>query len=104
MARRQVVEIQCSRCERKEMRESARELNFPPQDGEAPWTQFRAELKLSDEKLLAVVFEDLCTPCQSTVASLVAQIGKKIEGLSPDRKLGRKAKKESPAATAAELP
>jgi hypothetical protein len=31
-------------------------------------------------------FKDLCTPCMQTVKNHLEQIGKKIEGLSPDRK------------------
>lgn len=34
---------------------------------------------------LAVRFEDLCTPCLRTVKNHLEQIGKKLEGMSPDR-------------------
>jgi hypothetical protein len=60
-----------------------------------------------------VRFEDLCAPCQRSVKSLLEQIGKRIEGVSPDRvakteeekaeaaakkeRVGAKAKKEDPA-------
>jgi hypothetical protein len=33
-----------------------------------------------------VQFKDLCTPCLKTVKNHLEQIGKKIDGLSPDRK------------------
>jgi hypothetical protein len=36
--------------------------------------------------LLEVRFEELCSPCRKTLHALLLQVGKKIDGLSPDRK------------------
>ena len=74
MPRRQIVEVQCSRCDRKE--QAAPEALVDPNAA----TAFVGEM---DD--VRVVFEDLCTPCRRTVHALLEQIGKKIEGLSPDR-------------------
>lgn len=41
-----------------------------------------------------VSFEDLCSPCTRAVKALMQQVGKKIEGMSPDRK--PREKKEPP--------
>jgi len=38
------------------------------------------------------VFDDLCSPCARAVKALLMQVGKKIEGLSPDRKQNTKLK------------
>jgi hypothetical protein len=42
------------------------------------------------EDMLLVQFMDLCTPCLKTVKNHLEAIGKKIDGLSPDRKPGEK--------------
>jgi len=41
---------------------------------------------------MKVTFEDLCSPCGRAVKALLTQVGKKIEGLSPDRKSSSKSK------------
>ena len=43
-----------------------------------------------------VSFEDLCNPCGRAVKALLTQVGKKIEGLSPDRKQNTKPKAAAP--------
>ena len=48
-----------------------------------------------------VKFQDLCGPCQRTVQALLYQIGKKIDGLSPDRKEAGAKKKAAPLERAA---
>lgn len=97
MARRQVVEVECSRCERKETQEV--EL-IVPEGATASETadQFRAVLYMGGSSVVTVRFEDLCTPCQRTIKGLLEQAGKKIEGVSPDRVTKPKAtKKGEPA-------
>jgi hypothetical protein len=81
MARKQVVEVQCDRCTRTEHRH---EKAFPEKthkEGEETYAFFG-----TGEGLTPVKFKDLCTPCQKTVKNHLEQIGKKIDGLSPDRK------------------
>src|SRR5580693_2490071 len=76
MGRKQVVEIQCSRCSRTETQPG--ELTGP-----RPAHVFLATLHLSDAPTaepLTVKFEDLCTPCRRTVSAMLEQIGKRIEG------------------------
>jgi hypothetical protein len=41
------------------------------------------------------IFDDLCSPCARAVKALLMQVGKKIEGLSPDRKQSAKPKAEA---------
>lgn len=50
---------------------------------------------------MKVSFEDLCGPCGRAVKALLTQVGKKIEGLSPDRKQNAKPK---PVASEAKKP
>jgi len=45
-----------------------------------------------------VEFVDLCEPCRRTISALLEQIGKKIDGLSPERK-PREAKKKEAASS-----
>lgn len=86
MARRQVVEVQCSRCDRVEVQELDTSIQPADQPEESPAAQLRATLYQAGEKnALVVKFEDLCTPCQRTVRALLEQIGKRIDGVSPDR-------------------
>ena len=87
MGRKQVVEIQCSRCDRTETREG--DLEDPA------IVAFSAVLTSGPEEKCSVLFDDLCTPCSRTVRSMLDQIGKRIEGLSPDRKPA--AEKKEPA-------
>lgn len=82
MARRTVVEVQCSRCDRKELVEehvAATGALTPPK---------AIIIKMSDGT--TVEFDDLCGPCKAAVGTHVAAIGKKIEGVSPERKKGGK--------------
>jgi hypothetical protein len=89
MARKQVVEVHCSRCSRVEHREGVQEkpahvllakLYGDPPEGD-----------------VVVQFEDLCSPCLRTVKALLGQMAKQIEGISPDRGSGKRpaAKKEA---------
>ena len=84
MARKMVIEVKCSRCDRKEFIEG----NMP--DGAGSESAFY--LRMSDGT--SVSFEDLCGPCTNAVKTHVEAIGKKINGLSPERK---KEKEETPA-------
>ena len=94
MARKQVFEVPCSRCDRTEHRE-----------GSADKPEFIFEAKLfadgSPGGDMHVKFSDLCSPCLKSVRALVAQIGKRIEGLSPDRKVDPKVAAEKAAAKTA---
>lgn len=83
MARRTVVEIQCSRCERKELVEQPDPaLTVTIAAGEGTSRAFFAVMGDGTK----VEFEDLCSPCRSAVKSHLEAIGKKIEGVSPERK------------------
>lgn len=75
MARRTVVEVGCSRCSRTEFIEGTVHANEdrPP----------ALHIAFGD---LKVTFEDLCGPCKGAVQKHIEAIGKKIEGLSPERK------------------
>jgi hypothetical protein len=86
MARKQVVEVACSRCQRVETVHPAHPDKMVPT--EKPEPTFRAILQGSEP--LVVSFEDLCTPCMRTVRALLEQVGKRIEGMSPDRKAAPK--------------
>lgn len=102
MARRTVVEVQCSRCDRKEFREGV------PDTGVHPAITPSMALIVRTGDGLSIDFEDLCEPCVGAVKSHLEAIGKKIVGLSPERKKKdeepseekkekRVAKKKSPA-------
>jgi hypothetical protein len=92
MARKSVIEVACARCERVEHRASVK-------DGEASTPPvLLATLWAEDDSPLKVSFDDLCTPCIRTVRALLEQIGKKIEGVSPDRQA--KPKEKAPATPA----
>lgn len=91
MARKQVVEIECSRCQRVETRPGVEPETVP-----SPSHAFSARLQDAEGKEFVVSFEDLCGPCQRTVRALLEQIGKRIEGVSPDRKAAPK--KDQPVA------
>jgi hypothetical protein len=43
-----------------------------------------------------VTFDDLCSPCGRAVKGLLAQVGKQIEGQSPDRAPRAASKKIAP--------
>lgn len=83
MPRQQMIEIQCSRCDRKEYRPAENEPKDV--DDAKSYPTFMAHLHLGSKEV-HVAFEDLCDPCGRTVASLLKQVGKHIEGVSPDRK------------------
>ena len=94
MSRKQVVEIACSRCERTEHRAEGDTTKLP--------TVFKAMLQSDVTAMdMVVAFDDLCTPCLRTVRALLSQIGKHIEGVSPDRGIirGEAAAKKGDAAT-----
>lgn len=75
MARKHVVEIKCDRCTRVENRTM----------GEGESTPLPASFKATMGSK-EVSFDDLCTPCWTTVKQHLDAISKKIEGMSPDRK------------------
>jgi len=94
MARKQVVEIECSRCDRVEYREGLAPDLKKGMDCEAT---FRKE----DGTAVHVMFDDLCGPCRRSVLALLEQIGRTIDGVSPDREQKSKtteAKKKGAAA------
>ncbi len=81
MARKQVTQVQCSRCDRVDTKEAGTPDNQVPSSA-----AFSGGIPACNgEPALLVSFEDLCGPCARTVRALLQQIGKKIEGLSPDR-------------------
>lgn len=98
MAQRPVVEVQCARCDRKEYREPPPPDPITLQDEEHRTPAFVATLYLNGEYTV-VRFDDLCTPCVSTIKGHLVQIGKKIEGVSPvrEKKNGTVAKEKSHA-------
>lgn len=98
MAQRQVVEIACMRCERKEYREPDPHDPVNAQDEEHRVPAFDATLYIAGE-FTEIRFDDLCTPCCNTIKGHLGQISKKIEGNSPVR--GKKEKKSEPAVVAA---
>lgn len=92
MAKRQVEEVACTRCDRTEYR-PIEESNVDADP--LVVAAFEATLMLPDGPM-KINFADLCTPCKSTVAGHLSQIGKKIEGVSPMRqKNGAKKKQEA---------
>lgn len=73
--RQTVVQIECSRCHRKE------HLEVPPTTGEPV-----AALMIFIEGQKVAQFDDLCTPCQSAVKGYIENLTKPMEKKSPDRK------------------
>lgn len=73
MGRSTVSRVQCDRCDRSEVRE-----------GEDEACGFTATMLGPPDT--TVNFQDLCGPCAKTVRGLLEAIGKRIVGLSPDRK------------------
>jgi hypothetical protein len=99
--RKLVYETQCSRCDRKEMQEASPEDLASPEPEDADSLSFYASLANAGEKhgdALVVQFQDLCTPCKRTIKALLEQVGKKIEGVSPDRKAVEKKASKKPVA------
>ena len=76
MAKRPVVEIRCDRCKRVEYREVK---------GAQPDEGVTMPILALHFKGMDVTFTDLCTPCDSTVTSLVESIKKELKGKSPKR-------------------
>lgn len=107
--RKVMVAMQCSRCQRTESLEydAQKELD---QKAAAPPAALVAALRAPDGTVSKVGFEDLCGPCYRSVKSLLEQIGKRIEGMSPDRPAKVKepavviAKKKDPAPSPAPGP
>lgn len=86
MARRQVIEVQCSRCERTE----TRPIKEDPPVGVRPIAAFSATLQAEGAPARVVTIEDLCTVCTKTVQHHLDAIAKVIEGVSPNRVGGKK--------------
>ena len=83
MARKQVVEVQCDRCERVEYQE--------PKGKQSVEATLEILLMNSNgESGYNFKFNDLCSPCESTVLKLVEQIAKKVTGKSPSRTEAKK--------------
>lgn len=96
--RNTVIQTSCSRCDRVET------LSAPPVSPSVQESPASATLgDISSQRPPAffalltpggtpsdaghkVSFEDLCAPCTRAVRALLQQVGKKIEGMSPDRK------------------
>jgi hypothetical protein len=89
--RKVVVEVQCSRCDRKETRDHAEEKEVVPVRN-----ALEVQLWPSAGPSVAVCFEDLCGPCERSVRALLEQIGKRIVGMSPDRPAKAETKDSEP--------
>jgi hypothetical protein len=103
--RKLMYETHCSRCDRKEMQEvSTDDLDNPETAESEESLSFYATLAKSgeDQRTIEVRFQDLCSPCCRTVKVLLEQIGKHIDGLSPDRKLEKAPAVKKPAGVAKE--
>jgi hypothetical protein len=106
--RKLCFEVSCSRCARVEVQETSPEAaaatvaTTTPEDSPDAGDAFYAVIA-SGKDVTEVRFEELCTPCYKTLHALLGQFGKKIDGLSPDRKERKPkpqvAKKEAPAHT-----
>lgn len=83
MARRQVIEVECSRCDRKELRD-ANVGQVVMHNGPPPEPPKALIVRVGDGT--KIDFDDLCDPCMSAVKGHLESIGKKIVGLSPARK------------------
>lgn len=81
--RQTVVQIECSRCHRKE------HLEVPSTSSEPV-----AALKVFLDGNLVAEFEDLCAPCQSAVKGYVENLTKPMEKKSPARKKGKRTVQE----------
>jgi hypothetical protein len=107
MSQQNVIKIGCDRCKRVEERATPDPLMFlnpavahghtvnpslpQPMVLNSPSPAFEASLMVDDsdkegtQHPMMVRFQDLCGPCRRSVRALLEQIGKKIDGLSPDR-------------------
>lgn len=80
MARKQVVEIECARCARVEYQDADGAMGV----SDVPVFEGRLALPSGTDDI-RVRFSDLCSPCLRTVKALIEQIGRKIDGVSPNR-------------------
>lgn len=97
MAKAVVVEIKCDRCKRKEYKEEA-ECGH-----EEPSLRMGGRLvPQADKGSGAVTLQDLCEPCQKTVAKYLEQIFKPMNSKSPKRE--KRAKKKGVVADPPSLP
>jgi hypothetical protein len=84
--RRQVVEIECSRCKRVEHRPGVVRPDAPNVDWGGPDTNALTVCMVVDGKpLVEFSFTDLCTPCAKAVGNHLEAIQKSIKGASPNR-------------------
>jgi hypothetical protein len=87
--RRQVVEIQCDRCERVERQPVedgvGQVLGIDPASGE-DWTALVVCLMVDGKPVVQFAMKTLCTPCTKTVKNHLEAIRKPIKGSSPNRK------------------
>jgi hypothetical protein len=81
LSKKQVVEIQCERCPRKEYVASA--------------TPALPHIVITIGETTHK-FEDLCTSCRKAVEGHIAEIVKKLDGRSPERKAKEPKAKEKP--------
>jgi hypothetical protein len=78
--RRQVVEIECGRCDRIERQD------LVGVDLAAPGsTSFTAVLLVSGERVMDLHFDELCKPCTKTVRNHLEAVSKEIKKASPNR-------------------
>jgi hypothetical protein len=94
--RKDVVEIQCCRCDRKEYREPPPPDPMTKENEEERMPAFSATIVDETGAVRPLKFDDLCSPCVNTIKGHLAQIAKKIEGVSPMRE---KKKEKKPAPT-----
>lgn len=83
MAQKPMIQVQCERCERTELRPV--EAHEIPKPNAPTIHQFGASMRLLDGTQLDASFTDLCEPCTDTVAKLLGQITKRVEKASPKR-------------------
>jgi len=114
MSTQNVIKVRCDRCQRIEEKPAIDPPQFlNPTAGmntqlpvtvlTPPSPAFEGKLMLraageTDEHPCFVKFQDLCEPCRRTVSSLLDQIGRRIDGLSPDRKVAKRGAKKEVAA------
>jgi hypothetical protein len=90
--RRQVVEIECSRCKRVEHRPVTPRGPDTPKD--VDWasgpdsTALTVALIVDGKPVVQFSFTDLCTPCIKAVGNHLEAIQKSIKGASPNRGAG----------------
>lgn len=92
-------ETQCARCDRKEIQTATPEELASPEPDPADSFAFYAVLGELD-----IRFQDLCTPCKRTIKALLEQVGKKIDGVSPDRKTEKKPARKREATEKGDAP